>query len=48
VYKLDFAGRMNSITFTHGSWDMGQWGMLGINFNPQYTLVAASLVSPVT
>jgi hypothetical protein len=48
VYELDFVGRMNSITWTHASLDMGQLNMIGINFNPVFTLNAASLVSPVT
>ena len=48
VYQLDYAGRMNSITWTHASVDIGSLNMIGINFNPQYTLNAASLVNPVT
>jgi hypothetical protein len=48
VYELDFEGRMNSISWTHASLAVSQRNMIGINFNPQYTLSAASLASPIT
>jgi hypothetical protein len=48
VYELDFEGRMNSISWTHASIAVSQLNMIGINFNPHFTLTAASLVSPIT
>jgi hypothetical protein len=48
VYDLDFEGRMNSISWTHASIAVSQLNMIGINFNPHFTLAAASFVSPIT
>ena len=48
VYQMDFEGKMNSFSVSHkvlvNSWD----NMIGVTFNPKFTLSAASLTTPIT
>jgi hypothetical protein len=48
VYTLDFAGMMTTYSVTHASRIAGNYDMLGFNFNPAFTLPAASTSAPVT
>lgn len=48
VYELDFVGRMNSISFTHASFDINSLNMIGVRFDPMFTLPAASSTNPIT
>lgn len=48
VYTLDFAGMMSTYSVNHAHLMSGQYDMLGFEFNPAFTLPAASTSAPVT